>query len=450
MLRLRTLALCMFFTAFLFGQETTFTAKKVELQKGSKVLEKEFRNYDLYRFDYQNLDRQVKEDGEDINFNLKLGDKYDWDLYLYPKDIRSSSYNVYAQTENGIEIQPRRPNMTYRGHLKGADGGKAGFTINDHHFAGTVKDGDVLYFVEPLHYMLKSAPKDILIVYAMSDVIPNDDLTCGADEVLENQLHNGHDHEEERPDDGGARDGLCLEIELAIASDFAMYQDYNQSVAQVEDHNITVMNNVGTNWDDEFNDEMVFVIVTQFVSTCNTCDPWTASTDAVTLLESFRSWGNNGGFAESFDLGQLWTDRNINGGTVGIAYVGAVCTQSRYHVVQDFTTSQQRLRVMTAHEIGHNFNALHDGDNDPFIMRPSVNTSTTWSTASQNRINSRITLRFNQGCFSQCPDVGEPVAEFAANQTSGCVPLQVNFTDLSSNSPTLQLVMKLVQLILIF
>ncbi|MEO1628387.1 MAG: PKD domain-containing protein, partial [Bacteroidota bacterium] len=161
--------------------------------------------------------------------------------------------------------------------------------------------------------------------------------------------------------------------------------------------------------------------------------PWTTSTNASTLLNSFRSWGN-GGFPTvggNFDLAQLWTDRNLAGSTIGIAWLNAVCTSRRYHVCEDFSSNANLLRVLTAHEIGHNFSASHDAGGSGFIMAPSVNNTSTWSNASKNSINNAIP---RYACLSDC--VSAPEANFAADQLVGCAPLTVQFTDLSTNNPT--------------
>ncbi len=426
----------MFFMANLFSQSGAFKVEALQSKEFSNKLDLEFKSYSLYQLDLPSIDQYVQSNSDAISLNLKLGNLYDWNINLYPKDIRSEDYQFFVQKDSGVEVYPKRPNMTYRGYLNEINGGKAGFTINDHHFAGTVEQDDQLYFIEPLHYLIKDAPRDIVVVYAIADVKPHEGLTCGADEFIKKSKndygqHDDHDHS---PAGDAKMVDLCLEVELAIASDWLMYLDYNENEMDVEDHNITVMNNVATNWDDEFDDEIVFVIVTQFISTCNTCDPWTSSTNASTLLSSFRSWGNGGGFGVTFDLGQLWTDRDLNGGTIGIAYVGAVCGSFRYHVLQDFSTNQQLLRVLTSHEIGHNFDALHDASGSGFIMAPSVNTSNTWSTSSQNSINSYIANEAN--CLAECVDVLPPDPDFVANQTTGCVPLDVQFTDLTINSPS--------------
>ena len=84
-----------------------------------------------------------------------------------------------------------------------------------------------------------------------------------------------------------------------------------------------------TNYDNEFADEISFFIVEQFVSDCSSCDPWTSSTNAGTLLSSFTNWGP-GGFSSIHDVASLWTDRNFNGSTIGVAWLNAICTNLRY------------------------------------------------------------------------------------------------------------------------
>ncbi len=431
MLRVRTLTILLFLSYWVFGQNGEFTGNEIHNTDYS-ALDNQFKKYNVFEIDIPSIDNFVSRGEEEYFLNFYFGDDFQWRIQLFPHDIRSYNYEVIIETEKGQKTMPARENMTYRGYLMNRGGGKVGLTINDHLFAGTVEIEGVLYFIEPVHYFDKNAPRNQVVVYAESDVIPNEHVSCGADELKE---RGDYLHDAEHEENDGSRMMDCYEVELAIASDYLMYLDYNQNVGDVEDHNITVMNNVATNWDDEFNNEIQFIIVTQFVSACSSCDPWTNSTNAGTLLSSFRNWGNSNGFGVSFDLGQLWTDRNLNGSTVGIAYIDGVCTSWKYHVLQDYTSNSNSLRVMTAHEIGHNFDASHDAPNSGFIMAPSINNTNLWSNASQNDINATINQRINSNCFQECTSGFPPIADFTSNVTSGCVPLTVNFTDLSLNDP---------------
>jgi len=134
------------------------------------------------------------------------------------------------------------------------------------------------------------------------------------------------------------------------------------------------------------------------------------------------------------DVGSIWTGRNFTGGTIGIAWLGAICTGFRYNALENFTNNGNTKRVMVAHELGHNFDAVHDGGGSGFIMAPSVNTSTTWSGQSIGDIENFYGFI---GCLSSCPASGTtPTADFISTVIDECVPATVIFTDISVDNPT--------------
>ena len=63
--------------------------------------------------------------------------------------------------------------------------------------------------------------------------------------------------------------------------------------------------------------------------------------------------------------------------------------------VLTMAVESQQIRVLQSHELGHNFNALHDPPGGT-IMAPSVNGSNVWSSASKARINGHIS---SSGCL---------------------------------------------------
>lgn len=413
----------------LFSQKAIFQGN---IQKSANFpeLEIQFNDWDVYQFDVQSFDNFVKNTDAGMEFSLQFGSK-NWGVWLTPKDIRSPSYIRTVLTENGEKTLPKGENITFRGYLPGVQSSKVSLTIDHNFLYGFISDGEEMYFIEPLWYFMPDQPKDRFVVYAASDVKPRPDLKCGFDEMKKYMEEHGEGTFVPESDMPVEKAGACYELELAIASDRSMY-NYYQSVGAVEAHNLGVINNVQNNYDNEFPDEVLFVIVEQYVVVPPANDPWSSSNDPEVLLSSFTNWGPNG-FSATHDLGELWTRRDFTGSTIGIAWVGSVCTPSRYHCLQDFSTNANLLRVMTAHEIGHNFSAQHDPQNSPHIMAPSVQNTNTWSSQSISQIGGYIPTRW---CLSYCPGVALPIAEFSADPTSGCVPMTVSFTDESSNSPT--------------
>lgn len=345
-----------------------------------------------------------------------------WELTLFDSKILSPQYQI--RTPEGVVTEKRKLPLTLNGYTR--SGGRVSLTINDNFIYGFIKENNVTYNIEPLSYYSSNAQRDQFVIYTNESILDKSEKSCGVTE--KQKVHNEIEHHQET---SGHRAGDCFEIEYAIASDFLMFQEYG-SVSGVENHNIGVTNDVQTNYDDEFADELSFEITEQFVSNCSTCDPWTNNTDAGTLLDDFTDWGPSAnGFNFGHDIGSLWTGRDFAGSTVGIAWLGAVCTQIRYNCLSDFTSNANFKRVMTSHEIGHNFDAFHDASGSPHIMAPSVQNTNSWSSASINDIENFYN---NINCLGSCSSSTAPNAAFDYNIVENCVVGQVNFTDQSTGT----------------
>lgn len=386
-------------------------------------LKTKIKKYDIVKLPVEEyLDRLSVFDGP-LEMVVKLGENDVIPLQLIPENdlvdrqvIHSASKGVMKNSE--LKVFP------YSGFVQNGSA-YSRLTIAEDFFYLYVQGENFSRFVEPLRYVVPGADHDLYIVYYGKDVIMPKGNFC-ASNALKQAV------KEVEPQQEKSVVGLCFETEIALASDFLMYQKYNSDIDDVIARNVGVMNNVQGNYDDEFADEIQFVIVEQYVSDCSTCDPWSNSTDSGTLLTSFRNWGPNG-FSQVHDLGHLWSNRDFDGGTIGLAYVGVICTGSRYAVLQDFSSNANLIRVLTSHEAGHNFDALHDAAGSGFIMAPSVNNSTTWSGPSISDIESHYLSRT---CLAACAPPAPPVSNFTANLTEICPGSTIQFFDQTENSPT--------------
>lgn len=393
------------------------TSSVLSAQETPKVdLSKKFRKYDIISLPaaqfYNTLNVQRSEEKK-ITIN-------NWDLSLFDSEIISPSYKARLATPEGI-IEERAPQvLALNGYTR--QGGRASLTFADNFIYGFVEEKDKTFYIEPLYHQTRKPSQNLFIVYATEDIIDDEIHTCATDSPAKLEDHeHAHGNKSE-----SERQGLCYEVEYSIANDFLMFQAYGSS-AGVQNHAIGVLNNVQTNYDDEFTDELQFIIVEQFVSTCATCDPWTNSTQAENLLNSFTNWAP-GGFSSMHDIGSIWTDRDFNGSTIGIAWVGAICTPIQYNALQDFTSNANLKRVMVAHEFGHNFDANHDASGSPYIMAPAVQNTSSWSNVSKTDIQNFYN---SLNCLDFCASVTAPTANFTYNITSECAPGVVQFTNQS-------------------
>lgn len=394
------------------------------------VLESHFSGYTLSTLDPQVVADLLRSAPAFDEIRLEAAGKV-FRFALSARDIRDAGYTLRVATDQGIVEMPRSRNKTYAGYtLRGSY--PVRITSDDAFFSGMIGQADGFIFIEPLSEYIRGAAPGEYILYKDTDALAHfSNENCGID---------GHHHvRPSNPDLGndsvteGHEDArrVCKVIQIALADDHWMYNKYG-SIAAVENHNMTVINNVATNYDTEFNDDLQFSVVQIFISTSVANDPWTQSLDIEQVLNDFTGWGPSG-FSNTHDVASLWSGRNFNGSVIGLAWVGAVCSSYRYNVLEDFSTNAQFLRVLQAHELGHNFNADHDAAGSNTIMAPAVNSSTTWSTASQNAINGYIS---QVNCLGPCQAPQPPVANFTADPTEGCTPLVVYFDDQSLNNPT--------------
>ncbi len=338
-------------------------------------LNKIFKEYELLGIDTKRLFQECKTADKSIKLKL-LG----WDLNLFKNDLISKNYSVITKDENGKITQIDMPKpITLSGTTQ--HGGKVSMTITEKSIQGYISSGMFTFYVEPTKHFDPEELEGNIILYNTKDIIPGQEAICGATEQQQVRT--------DLTQKASSRESLmsCKEVQYAIASDFAMYSHYG-TIEAVANHNIAVTNDFANNYDNEFNDEIRFSIVQQHVVTQNTnaneiCKD---SLNWQPLLFCFTSWAQTG-FTVTHDLGSLWTRRATTGSTVGIAFIGAVCSNARYNVLKDYTNDANSKRVLVAHEIGHNFGAQHDASGTSFIMAPSVNNTTTWSAASRDSIH---------------------------------------------------------------
>ena len=414
------IALCTSFIVFLsFFNLHSQSLTQVTVDQKS-ILDEIFNDYEIVNYD-MNAEKveSIRKDG----FN-----QFAWTtptetlrFESTAKKFRANDYLLRAaDDENNTRAATAAP-IVLVGHTDGYKENMS-LTVNEDFIYGTVSTDDGVYFVEPLRYYISSADKKLFLAYRAEDA----KLQTLPDYCAVAQKQQKQDQFKGAKNNAQRSVGGCFEVEVALAGDFSMFQKYG-SVTGVENHIIGVLNNVQNNYDDEFADELQLLINEIFVSNCSTCDPWTSSTSAGSLLDSFRSWGNNN-FMFSHDIATLWTDRDFDGTTIGIAFVGVVCEFSRYNCCEDFSGSAELLRVVQAHEIGHNFDAGHDSGNGD-IMATSVSNTSSWSATSISEIQNHY---LSKTCLTSCATAVAPVSSFTFAASGDCAPLNVQYNSTSS------------------
>lgn len=423
LLLLLSLAACCACPAFLEAQTApVFSGKPVQIPNNA-ALNKTFKAYQVFDIASSALRAHLQEESNgEKTFDLSLPGTGTWSLALVSSGLLPDNYRLRVDDGQKITELPGPGDIAWKGRVVGSSQSDVRLTVADGFIFGSIQVGANIWFVEPLSDLLHGTVADRYIIYRTSDVLPNPDLKCGVTEAQERRSKEKPKKALEKPENMA---GDCKHVELAIASAYDMFERYF-TVAGVEAHNVAVMNAVGTDYDTGFDDDIYFLIATQYVSTTTTSSldvALTATTDAEDLLDNFTDWGNAGNFGVTFDDGQLWTTRNFCSnsgcGTIGLAWIGDLCGSFRYHILEDYLGSNSgsawELRVLTSHEIGHNFDCDHDAVGSGFIMAPSVNNTTTWSAASMTSLNNLLP---DLTCLALCGANFESTAYTAAESVS--------------------------------
>jgi hypothetical protein len=115
------------------------------------------------------------------------------------------------------------------------------------------------------------------------------------------------------------------------------------------------------------------------------------------LLGQLRQYRNSTSSQMSLGVTHLMTGRNLDGDIVGISYQGAICNGATSAGLSEGWHSTTMSALIAAHELGHNFNAPHDGVSGPcsstpqtYLMSPTINGSNQFSNCSLQQMQARI------------------------------------------------------------
>jgi len=119
-------------------------------------------------------------------------------------------------------------------------------------------------------------------------------------------------------------------------------------------------------------------------------DPFTDTLDSGILLDELSEYRLQTAVHNSRGLTHLWTGRDLDTTTVGVAWRGTLCEDYFGAGLSEGNGGALIDSLIAAHEIGHNFGAQHDGETGTscasetgrFIMSPSINGSLEFSACS--------------------------------------------------------------------
>ncbi len=283
-----------------------------------------------------------------------------------------------------------------RGSIDGTPGSWVRLTETPAGVEGAIWDGHDLYTVtrydrvEPfLSTPIDAAPGQT-VVYRLSDsldALPRDFCALSGDANV-SKAANGLDQYRAVMNEieaGIIMPSITRQIEISLIgdSDFQAAESADPTAAMLARLNIV---------EGIFSEQLGLLILATDVRLMPAgADPFT-STKGSTLLEQLGAYRSATPDVRARGLAHLITGKNLDGTTAGIAYVRTVCDVERGVSVSSRSYGTTISALIMAHELGHNFGAVHDGEPDTvcastgggFIMAPSVSGYSTFSQCSMN------------------------------------------------------------------
>jgi hypothetical protein len=294
--------------------------------------------------------------------------------------------------------------MPMQGTVDGLPGSWVRITRSASGLRGMVFDGHEMYAVEPASEVapvsvepMNAATKGT-VVYRLSDALmPVETMRCelakpdstpespptAADALqqLSSELHVFQAQAE-------AAATAVKQVRVGVVGDFEFVSQFTTSTP--EDAIVARMNIVDGIFTSQLGVKVSLATPTLFRTSS---DPFTktAASDLLTELQTFRSGSQA---QRALGITHLMTGRNLDGSTVGIAYIRGLCDARFGASLSQSTFNTTQSALVAAHEIGHNFGAPHDGDADEacgstpetFLMAPQLNGSDQFSACSIQQI----------------------------------------------------------------
>ncbi|XP_041442937.1 zinc metalloproteinase-disintegrin-like crotastatin isoform X2 [Xenopus laevis] len=167
-------------------------------------------------------------------------------------------------------------------------------------------------------------------------------------------------------------------IRLYVVADNSMFVKYNRSIPEVKTRIFEIINYVN----------VVYKAINTFVALIgievwNVTDQFKVVTSAGQNLGGFSEWRKNVLLRRNpNDNAQFLTNTDFDGPTVGLAFVGTMCSDTySIGVIQDHGKASISVGATVAHEMGHNLGMNHDTSScicngSSCIMAPALSYNT--------------------------------------------------------------------------
>jgi hypothetical protein len=312
----------------------------------------------------------------------------------------------------------------YRGRLDNVADSWVRLAVHSGAVQGMLWDGADLYAIEPVAQVRDALAPSLdagtsgSVIFRLADVLMDaNEASCGVDEGQ--GARKGSEHfaalirELKSAPLLMQAAGATVSLQISALGDAPFLQRY-RTEQEARDAILVRLNNVDGIFSSQLHVELQVPSV--FVTTA-VGDSLSDATSANELLRKLGRLRRRSPELNSQGLTHLFTGRDLDGTTVGIAYLDRLChTEYGAALTEVRAYDAWRDSLIAAHEIGHNFGADHDGDSagacaatpaDTYLMSANVSGSDQFSECSLNSMRRSIEAA---QCITALPDADIAIA----------------------------------------
>ena len=305
-----------------------------------------------------------------------------------------------------------------RGNLPGLSRSWARLTRRNGEYRGLYSDGVELYVIEAAGALAKAnaqaaaLPADTTVVYRLADLQIRGPLMEGDTKATVRS---------------GTATLAMVGAEFTTAAATAVLTTKRLDVGVIADTELVALDGASTDSkalerlnvvDGIFSSQVGVQVRLASVTRVSTSADNLASTDPNTLIDQVGSYRLRTAAQQANGVTHLMTGRDLDGTTVGIAYLGALCSRQYSSSLSEARSSVAFDGLVAAHELGHVFGAPHDGEtgaacaatpDNQFLMAPRLNSSSSFSDCSLQQVAPVVSAA---SCLAQlsAPDAALSVA----------------------------------------
>ncbi len=328
-------------------------------------------------------------------------------LLLVPFTVRAPGFKLSVQQGGAMIDTDPGQFRTMRGEIAEIPGSIVAASLFDEGlFARILLPDGRQFWVEPLALRLPDAQFADHAVYQNESILPSGGVCATPDGPF---IPGEGDLEGERPDTergGPCGANFCI-AQVACDADRDFFISQASSVPQTVSRIESILNSVNIQYE---RDVFIRHTITQIIVRTDDSNPYNTN-DAGGLLSQVASEWINNLPGVTRDVTHMFTGRDLSGSTIGVAYLGGICNNgsTAYGLVQSSCCGSFGCSTdLSAHELGHNWNAGHCSCTQ-FTMNPSLVCRNRFNSTSINQI---VPFRNSRGCLA--PDIlPPPPSEFA-------------------------------------